>query len=46
MLGVPGTDTKVTLSYGFGDEKKMDEAGALEYLAGVVERNSNLTAEA
>lgn len=43
MLGVPGTDAKVTLSYGFGDEKKMDEAGALEYLAGVVERNSNLT---
>lgn len=42
MLGVPGTDAKVTLSYGFGDEKKMDEAGALEYLAGVVERNSNL----
>lgn len=46
LMGVPGTDTKVTLSYGFGDEKKMDEAGALEYLTGVVERNSNLTAVA
>lgn len=43
LMGVPGTDARVTLSYGFGDEKKMDEAGALEYLAGVVERNSNLT---
>jgi|InofroStandDraft_1065614.scaffolds.fasta_scaffold18923_2 hypothetical protein len=43
MLDVPGSDgVQVKLSYGFGDEKKMDEAGALEYLAGVVESNSNL----
>lgn len=42
MLDVPGAGVQVKLSYGFGHEQKMDEAGALEYLAGVVERNSNL----